>query len=243
VSDISPVEDANMFGWNHPQPPYRKEVAMQIVQHEQQRRDHTLTVEPPGGNVGAPLPATALRFDVVYTLGEYLSVLCDHIGFLLSQAAPAKRRRDALLPLALGVPTLVAAWLMGAGTIGTILAVLGLGALACHPATLRLWVLLIGTPVFLVKKRRMPRCAFRIDGAGIERTTRLGTFVRTWSELQAVRRYRRGYLLVFGKGAVPIPYRCLDGKQQEAFRRFVLNFGHGHGQQGSRARRPWAPVR
>ncbi|MFK3738056.1 hypothetical protein [Massilia sp. TN1-12] len=44
-----------MFGTAHPQPPHRKEVAMQVVQHEQQRFDKMLTVEEiPGGPVGPP---------------------------------------------------------------------------------------------------------------------------------------------------------------------------------------------
>jgi hypothetical protein len=46
--------------------------------------------------------------------------------------------------------------------------------------------------------------------------------VRAWSDVAAVRRYRRGYLLLLDKGAVPIPYRCLDRGQADAFRRLAL---------------------
>jgi len=31
------------------------------------------------------------------------------------------------------------------------------------------WIALIGTPIFLLKTRRMPRCTFRIAAQGIER--------------------------------------------------------------------------
>lgn len=211
-----------MFGTAHPQPPHRKEVAMQVVQHKQKRFDKTLTVEEiPGGHVAPPPATDAIRFEVVYTLGEYLSLLGDHVAFILRHRHPVQRRRMALLPLALGLPALAAAWIAGSGWLGTALALAGLIALASHPATLRFWVPVLGTPIFLAKQRRMPSCAFRIDAAGIARTSRRGTLVRAWPDVAAVRRYRRGYLLLLHKGAVPIPMRCMDHAQQEAFRRLV----------------------
>lgn len=215
-----------MFGSAHPQPPHRREVAMQVVRHEQRSVDKTLTVEKiPGGPVGPPTATEAIRFEVVYTLGEYLSLLRDHVAFILRHRQPARRRRTALLPLALGLPALAAAWIAGPGRPGTALALAGLIALASHPVTLRFWVPVLGTPVFLAKKRRMPSCAFRIDAAGIERTSRRGTFVRAWSDVAAVRRYRRGYLLILARGALPIPARCLDGGKLEVFRRHARAHG------------------
>ena len=83
------------------------------------------------------------------------------------------------------------------------------------------WIALIGTPIFLLKKRRMPRCVFRIDAHGIERTTRAGTLTRSWADVQAVRRYRRGYLVMYDRGAMPIPFRCMDREQKKAFRQLV----------------------
>jgi hypothetical protein len=67
----------------------------------------------------------------------------------------------------------------------------------------------------------MPICEFRIDGHGIERTSRLGTLVRSWDEVKMVRRYRRGYLLMFAKGGIPIPFRCLDEHQLEQLRSYT----------------------
>jgi hypothetical protein len=36
-----------------------------------------------------------------------------------------------------------------------------------------------------------------------------------------VRRYDRGYLLMFAKGGIPIPFRCLDQHQQEQLRAYT----------------------
>jgi hypothetical protein len=103
-----------------------------------------------------------------------------------------------------------------------LLAAAGVLALASLPFTAGFWVLLIGTPVFLFKQRRMPYCAFRIDGRGIERTSRNGSLLRPWSDIRMVRRYRRGYLILFARGAVPIPFRCMDQEQQATLRRLLL---------------------
>jgi hypothetical protein len=223
LPDIAHSTKDSMFGSGHPQPPHRKEVAMQIVRHEQKSFDKTLTVEAPGGPVAMPPDDDAIRFDVAYTLEDYLGAMRDHVAFLLRQAPPARRLRATLLPLAFGLPALAAAWLAGPGWLGGLLAAAGLLALACLPFAAGFWVLLIGTPVFWFKQRRMPYCAFRIDGRGIERSRGDRTLVRAWSELDMVRRYRRGYLLVFARGAVPIPFRCMNQHQQEAFRRLILS--------------------
>ena len=61
-------------------------------------------------------------------------------------------------------------------------------------------ITLLGIPFFLAKKRRMPHCAFRIDGDGIERSSRAGTLVRSWAEIEGVRRYRRGFLVMYDRG-------------------------------------------
>ena len=79
-------------------------------------------------------------------------------------------------------------------------------------------VALFATPLFYMKKRRMPVCEFRIDASGIERTTRQGRLTRSWDEVRAVRRYRRGYVVMFGKDGMLIPYRCLTAAQRERLR-------------------------
>lgn len=167
-----------MFGTGHPRPLHRKEVAMHVVRQEARRLDsRTLTVDLPDAPRVTPPPAVpAIRFDVVYTLAEYLGFVHDHVAFL---------RRGSAGPL------------------------------------LRALIFLIGTPIFFIKKRRMPRCAFCIDAHGIERRSRAGTLTRSWADIQDVRRYRRGYLVVYDRGAMPIPLRCMDREQQVAFRRLA----------------------
>lgn len=216
-----------MFGFVHPRPPSRKEVAVQVARQEARRVDsHTLTVDMAGTpDVAAPPAAADVRFDVAYTLGEYLAFLRDHLAFLLPRATPAVRMRRLLVPLGGAVLAATAASFAGPGMARTTLAACAALALACLPVTAGVWTALIGTPVFFVKKRRMPRCAFRIDAQGIERTSRAGTLARAWTDVSGVRRYRHGYLLTFARGALPIPYRCLDTQQDANFRRFAARAG------------------
>lgn len=88
-------------------------------------------------------------------------------------------------------------------------------------------IALLATPIFYMKKRNMPVCEFHIDANGIERSTRQGAVVRRWDQVEGVRRYRHGYLVTFAKGAIPIPFRCLTGEQQERLRAlFIARAGH-----------------
>lgn len=178
-----------MLGFRHPRPFIRKEVAMQVAQQESRAFAATelqvdLLERPEVGPAPDDVP---VRFSVAYGLGEYLSIVHDHLDFLARRDRPGVRRRR-WQRLAVG---------------------------AC--------VALLATPIFYMKKRRMPVCEFRIDTQGIERTTRLGILARRWDEVQAVRRYRRGYLVMFGKSAMPIPLRCLTAAQQERLRGLFLS--------------------
>ncbi len=217
-----------MFGTTHPQPPHRKEVAMQIVQQEQRAFATTeLTVDPPSGDVVPLQDAPPIRFSVACTLAEYMGILREHIGFLFRQMPKAKRLRQTTVPLAVGVLALLSAWVAGPGWARNTFAAASVLSFLSLPFTLDMWIVLIAPPVFLVKKRRMPVCAFRIDGQGIERSSRLGTFVKSWDEVKMVRRYRRGYLLMFARGGMPIPFRCLDRRQQEQMRIYTTARGLG----------------
>lgn len=170
-----------MFGTGHPQPPHRREVAMQIVR--QQRRDfdaHRLDLDPPGGAVAPPVPAAeSLEFEVACTLAEYLGIVRGHLAFTLRRLPRLVRLRRMLVPLALA---LLSGW-------------------------------------------SLPAYAYRIDTAGIVRTTPSGTMTRSWAQVDAVRRYRQGYLLLSGEDGMPIPHRCLDARQQALFRRLTLAAG------------------
>jgi hypothetical protein len=178
-----------MLGFRHPRPFIRKEVAMQVVQQESRAFSATeLQVDLPERPEVAPPPDDVpIRFSVAYGLGEYLSIVRDHLAFLSRRDRPGLRRRR---------------WRRLAGA-------------AC--------VALFATPIFYMKKRRMPVCEFRIDADGIERTTRQGQIVRRWDEVRSVRRYRRGYLVMFEKSGMPIPLRCLTAAQQERLRGLVLS--------------------
>lgn len=41
-----------------------------------------------------------------------------------------------------------------------------------------------------------------------------------WADVVAIRRYRPGYLIEKARGALPIPYRCLDGPQRDTLEAF-----------------------
>jgi hypothetical protein len=219
-----------MFGTSHPRPPHRKEVAMQIVQQEQKTFAATeLTVDPPSGDVAPPPDAPPIRFSVSYTLPEYMSILRAHLGFMMRHMPKAKRLRQTVTPLALGLLAGLLAWIAGPGWARTAFAAFSALSLLSLPVTMDLWIALIAPPIFFLKKRRMPSCEFRIDGHGIERTSRLGTLVRGWDEVKMVRRYSRGYLLMFAKGGIPIPLRCLDQHQQERLRAITAGRGLSDG--------------
>jgi hypothetical protein len=215
-----------MFGTGHPQPPHRKEVAMQIVQQEERNIAGTeLMVDPPSGEVGPPPDAPPIRFSVSYTLAEYTSILRAHLGFILRHMPQAQRERQTWMPLGLCLLAGAVAWAAGPGWARTAFTAFSILSFLWLPFTLDLWVALVAPPVFFLKKRRMPVCEFRIDGQGIERSSRLGTLRRTWDEVKMVRRYERGYLLMFARGGIPIPFRCLDQQQQEQLRSYTTARG------------------
>lgn len=216
-----------MFGTGHPQPPHRKEVAMQIVRQQARSFAATkLTVDmPDDSHVAAPPADLPVGFSVVYTMGEYLGMVREHAAFLLRHEAPDVKRRRVLRPLQLGAAACgmaaVAALAGGPGWVSGLLLVLGMLAFGSLPGAVPFWTFLLCPPVFLFKQRRMPRSDFVIDGAGIERTTKQGVLRRSWDEVTAVRRYSRGYLLMLRRGAIPIPFRCLDSGQRERLRAFM----------------------
>jgi hypothetical protein len=212
-----------MFGTSHPRPPHRKEVAMQIVHQEQQNFASTeLTIDsPPSGEVVPPPDTPPIRFSVSYTLAEYMSILRAHLGFILRHTPKGKQLRQTWIPLELCAFAALTAWMLDPGWARNAFAAVSALSFLSLPFTLDLWVALIAPPVFYLKKRRMPVCEFRIDGQGIERSSRLGTFKKTWDEVKMVRRYERGYLLMFAKGGIPIPFRCMDQLQQEQLRIYL----------------------
>lgn len=218
-----------MLWFNHPRPPHRKEVAVQLAS----AREEAPALARPVAARTPPVPATLqaaaegaplapIRFSVSYTLNEYLAILHDHVAYLVRQDRHARKVAPGLLPalccaLAAGAAQVIGLHRLAYLAAGGVMLV----AAACMPVMLRMWVLLLATPVFLFKRHRMPACKFSIDDERIERVTARGTMSRRWSEVLALRRYSQGYLLTFGSGAIPIPYRCLDGDQSRRLRAFA----------------------
>lgn len=210
-----------MFGTSHPQAPHRKEVAMQIVQGRRQEFEgKELVIDmPEPGRIG-PALADAVRFEVRYNLREYLGMVSGHVRFLLRHEDAARRRRT-IVPLAIALPALLGALALDAGWARMSMLAIACLALGSLPATVRFWVALLATPVFYLKKRRMPVCDFRIDAEGIERTTPGGRRFWAWSDVRSVRLYRPGYLLMCADGGLPIPLRCMNVQEQERLRRWA----------------------
>jgi len=59
----------------------------------------------------------------------------------------------------------------------------------------------------------MPMCDFAIDEDRITRTTADGQVVVPWRDVNAIHRYRNGYLVAKVDGAMPLPLRCLTPDQ------------------------------
>jgi hypothetical protein len=87
----------------------------------------------------------------------------------------------------------------------------------------------VATISFFFKKRRMPVCDFVIDEQQIRRKTAAGELVVSWSDVVAVHRYSRGFLVEKPGGAMPLPYRCFSPEQSSAF--VLLIERHQHGSQ------------
>ncbi|HLX24059.1 MAG TPA: YcxB family protein [Usitatibacter sp.] len=126
---------------------------------------------------------------VSYGLGEYLSVVRDHLPTMLEMGvATGKLKR---MPPKVWHPLFLA---------GSIVA-------------------------FVFKKRRVGDCTFVIDEKGIHRSALDGAMTVPWSDLVAVRRYSRAYLIDEGsKGAMALPYRCFSPEQKVAMEGFIRAF-------------------
>lgn len=224
-----------MLWFNHPRPFNRREVAMQIVARKQEPApDTTLIVTEPAPRDTEPLrqasavagePLAPIRFTVAYSLREYLSILGDHATYLLRRS----RNTSARFRIAPGaacamLPALAAAGFYFTGSRQLAIAA-GAGAalvtISNWQLMLRPWVAIVGTPLFLLKRRRMPVCAFAIDNEQIERASAAGIMTRRWEDVRAVRAYSQGYLVQFKAGAMPLPYRCLDGAQSARLRGMI----------------------
>ena len=126
---------------------------------------------------------TPIAFTVSYTLPEYLSFVREHMPVMFARL----RRAAGARPDAHGQFAM--------------------------PGWARATALWLARLAFRYKKRKMPVCAFIIDGERIVRTSAAGVQEYAWSEVEALHEYSAGYLLALPKGALPLPYRCLSAAQ------------------------------
>lgn len=89
----------------------------------------------------------------------------------------------------------------------------------------RLTLRVLGPVVLRYKMRKHGTCRFRIDETQIERTSKQGTLRIPWHEVVAIHRFSKAYLVEKDRGAVPLPYRCLDAGQATALDEIMRSKG------------------
>jgi hypothetical protein len=57
---------------------------------------------------------------------------------------------------------------------------------------------------------------FQIDQHGIVRTSDTGVSLIDWDDVQRIRTYSKGYMMVLKRGTLPIPFRCLNTDEVKA---------------------------
>lgn len=231
-----------MFWFRHPKPFNRKEVAVQMVARAAAAPNtSSITVDTPGpdplaphaGLAAAAMPAgasgDAIEFSVRYRWSEFLHFVHQHVLQLIKTGHRFNPRRHIqaslvlaglLASLACGAQALSWPGLVTWSAAGAILAL----AYAASSAGigLKFQVAVFGTPAYAVKRYLMPECRFSIDAGGIRRESARVCLSLTWDDIDAVRTYRRGYLLLLERGALPIPFRCLSAGQASRLRALVL---------------------
>lgn len=75
---------------------------------------------------------------------------------------------------------------------------------------------------FVMQGRARHEYEFTIDQHGVLRTHGSGVTLVPWSDVSAIRRYTRGYMMVLKRGTLPIPYRCLDVPQAAAMEVYAV---------------------
>ena len=78
----------------------------------------------------------------------------------------------------------------------------------------RLFLSGIAAVVYAVKRSKMPVCSFSIDHVGIRRRAGGKELVVPWASVTNIYRYAPGFIIEKGRGAMPIPYRCLNQTQR-----------------------------
>jgi hypothetical protein len=86
------------------------------------------------------------------------------------------------------------------------------------------WLLLKSTASavihFVLRGRGKRTYEFTIDTHGIVRTSDTGVTLIGWQDVNAIRRYRPGFMMMLKRGTLPVPMRCLKQGDIEAMRYF-----------------------
>lgn len=67
------------------------------------------------------------------------------------------------------------------------------------------------------KRLRLGTCRFIVSEDGMTRSSKMGTKSVSWPEVQRVSECSVAYLIELEKGAMPIPFRCMNVEQRESF--------------------------
>ena len=94
------------------------------------------------------------------------------------------------------------------------------------PFVVRFFVGAFASGMFFFKKRRMPVCEFTIDEDHITRITADGKVIVPWRDVNAIHRYRNGYLVAKIEGAMPLPLRCLTPDQASVLEALIERREH-----------------
>jgi hypothetical protein len=83
---------------------------------------------------------------------------------------------------------------------------------------LRLRSTLSAATHFILLGRGRRTYEFQIDQHGIVRTSDTGVSLIDWDDVERIRTYSKGFMMILKRGTLPIPFRCLSKEQVEAMR-------------------------
>jgi hypothetical protein len=71
---------------------------------------------------------------------------------------------------------------------------------------------------FSLLRRGRRTYEFQIDQHGIVRTSDTGVSMIDWDDVERIRTYSKGFMMVLKRGTLPIPFRCLNKEEVSAMR-------------------------
>jgi hypothetical protein len=71
---------------------------------------------------------------------------------------------------------------------------------------------------FVLLQRGRRTYEFQIDQHGIVRTSDTGVSLVDWDDVERIRTYSKGFMLVLKRGTLPVPFRCLTRAEIDGMR-------------------------